>query len=72
MRERAQPNLHDANDPERPLRIYSRVYTETGRSWGVIWSRDLEHWSGLEHLLDPDDPYGKTPAMEHIGTTGKD
>lgn len=72
MRERGQPNLHDAADAERPLRIYSRVYTETGRSWGVIWSRDLEHWSGLEHLLDPDDPYGKEPAMDRIGTTGKD
>ncbi len=71
MRERAQPNLVDAHDPERPIRIYSRVYTETGRSWGVIWSRDLLHWSGLEHLLDPDDPYGKVPAMDRIGDTGK-
>ncbi len=72
MRERARPGFYDAEDPERPIRTYSRVYTETGRSWGVIWTRDLTHWSGLEHLLDPDDPYGKEPAMDHIGTTGKD
>lgn len=72
MRERAQPGFYDAEDPERPIRTYSRVYTETGRSWGVIWTRDLTHWSGLEHLLDPDDPYGKEPEMDRIGTTGKD
>jgi hypothetical protein len=72
MRERARPNLVNPNDPERPIRIYSRVYTETGRSWGVIWSRDLLRWSGLEHLLDPDDPYGKEPAMDRIGDTGKE
>ncbi|MCS6851488.1 MAG: hypothetical protein NZ700_10025 [Gemmataceae bacterium] len=72
MRERARPTFYDAHDPERPIRIYSRVYTETGRSWGVIWSQDLLHWSGLEHLLDPDDPYGKEPAMDRIGDTGKE
>jgi len=71
MREQGQPNLYEAHDPARPLRIYSRVYTETGRSWGVIWSSDLEHWSGLEHLLDPDEPYARVPATERIGNTGK-
>lgn len=72
MRERAVPKLYMKGDPERPIRIYGRVYTETGRSWGVIWSKDLQHWSGLEHLLDPDDPYGQLPAMDRIGTTGKE
>lgn len=72
MRERARPGFYDAEDPERPIRTYSRVYTETGRSWGVIWTRDLTHWSGLEHLLDPEAPYDKEPAIDHIGTTGKD
>lgn len=71
MRERARPNFHDPTDPERPIRVYSRVYTETGRSWGVIWSRDLLNWSGLEHLLDPDDPYGTEPAHSPIGPTDK-
>ncbi|MCS7047188.1 MAG: hypothetical protein NZO58_12595, partial [Gemmataceae bacterium] len=72
MRERARPTLYNADDSECPIRIYGRVYTETGRSWGVIWSHDLLHWSGLEHLLDPDDPYGKEPAMDRIGDTGKE
>jgi len=71
MRERAQPNFFEPHDPERPMRIYSRVYTETGRSWGVIWSHDLRHWSGAEHLLDVDDPYGKASDMNLIGNTGK-
>lgn len=71
MRERGRPTFFDPNDPERPIRIYSRVYTETGRSWGVIWTRDLANWSGLEHLLDPDDPYGTEPAQSGIGSTGK-
>lgn len=71
MRERAMPGFFDSTDPERPIRIYSRVYTETGRSWGVIWSRDLVKWSGLEHLLDPDDPYSKKPAGVAIGDIGK-
>lgn len=71
MRENARPGFFNPTDPERPIRIYSRVYTETGRSWGVIWSRDLVNWSGLEHLLDPDDPYGTEPAQSAIGTTGK-
>ncbi|MFA7174087.1 MAG: hypothetical protein WC340_11890 [Kiritimatiellia bacterium] len=71
MRERAMPNFYNATDPERPIRIYSRVYTETGRSWGVIWSRDLMHWSGMEHLLDPDEPYTKRPAGVGIGDIGK-
>lgn len=72
MRERAQPDTFDATDPERPIRNYGRVYTETGRSWGVIWTRDLTHWSGLEHLLDPDEPYTKGSEMSAIGSTGKD
>lgn len=71
MRERAMPNFFEPHDPERPMRIYSRVYTETGRSWGVIWSHDLRHWSGAEHLLDVDDPYGKASDMNLIGNTGK-
>ncbi len=71
MRERGRPSFFDPADPERPIRIYSRVYTETGRSWGVIWTRDLTSWSGLEHLLDPDDPYGSAPAQSGIGSTGK-
>ncbi|HUS81116.1 MAG TPA: hypothetical protein VM283_07590 [Armatimonadota bacterium] len=71
MRENARPSFFDPMDPERPIRIYSRVYTETGRSWGVIWTRDLVSWSGLEHLLDPDDPYGTAPAQSGIGSTGK-
>ena len=71
MRERGRPRFYDPTDPERPIRIYSRVYTETGRSWGVIWTQDLVHWSGLEHLLDPDDPYGQAPAQSGIGSTGK-
>jgi hypothetical protein len=70
-RERAQPGFFEATDPERPIRIYSRVYTETGRSWGTIWSKDLRHWSGMEHLLDVDDPYGKASDMNLIGNTGK-
>ena len=71
MRERARPNFYDPTDPERPIRIYSRVYTETGRSWGVIWTKDLVHWSRLEHLLDPDDPYRQPPAQSGIAATGK-
>lgn len=71
LRERAQPNLFDAADPERPLRVYSRVYTETGRSWGVAWTRDLARWSGVEHLVDPDEPYTKPAAISPIGNTGK-
>lgn len=71
MREGGRPSFFDAADPERPIRIYSRVYTETGRSWGVIWSRDLAHWSGLEHLLDPDDPYGSASSESGIGSTDK-
>ena len=71
MRERGRPSFFDPMDPERPIRIYSRVYTETGRSWGVIWTRDLVNWAGMEHLLDVDDPYGKTPAQSGIGSTGK-
>ncbi len=63
MREQAKPSVWIANDPERPLRIYGRVYTETGRSWGVIWSKDLLHWGGLEHLLNPDDPYEESAAL---------
>jgi len=70
-RERAQPGFFEATDPERPIRIYSRVYTETGRSWGTIWTKDLRHWSGMEHLLDVDDPYGKASDMNLIGNTGK-
>lgn len=71
MRERATPNFFNREDPERPIRIYSRVYTETGRSWGVIWSHDLQKWSGMEHLLDPDQPYHKVPAENKI-RGGKD
>jgi hypothetical protein len=71
MRERGRPSFFDPTDPERPIRIYSRVYTETGRSWGVAWTRDLVSWSGLEHLLDPDDPYGTVPEQSAIGATGK-
>jgi len=71
MREGGRPGFFDATDPERPIRTYGRVYTETGRSWGVTWTKDLVHWAGLEHLLDPDDPYGKTPAESGIGSTGK-
>lgn len=71
MRENARPTFFDPTDRERPIRIYSRVYTETGRSWGVTWSRDLVSWSGLEHLLDPDDPYGAVPEQSAIGSTGK-
>ncbi len=71
MREGGRPGFYDPADPERPIRIYSRVYTETGRSWGVIWSRDLMHWSGLEHLLDPDDPYGSASSESGIGPTDK-
>jgi hypothetical protein len=25
----------------------------------MMWSKDLLHWEGAEHPLDPDDPYGK-------------
>ncbi len=71
MRERGRPSFFDPTDPERPIRIYSRVYTETGRSWGVTWTKDLVGWSGLEHLLDPDDPYGSDPEQAGIGSTGK-
>ena len=71
MREGGRPSVFIPEDPERPIRIYSRVYTETGRSWGVIWSRDLLRWGGMEHLLDVDDPYGTNPAEDTIGVTGK-
>jgi len=71
MREGGRPSVFIPEDPERPIRIYSRVYTETGRSWGVIWSRDLLRWGGMEHLLDVDDPYGTKPAEDTIGVTGK-
>jgi len=71
MRERSQPRYFDREDPERPIRVYGRVYTETGRSWGVIWTRDLLYWSGLEHLLDPDHPYDSKAEMNRIGATGK-
>lgn len=71
MREGGKPSFYDPADPERPIRTYSRVYTETGRSWGVTWTKDLMNWSGLEHLLDPDDPYGTQPAQSGIGSTGK-
>ncbi len=71
LRERGQPGFFDPRDPERPIRTYSRVYTETGRSWGVAWTKDLLHWAGLEHLLDPDNPYGRLPAESKIGNTGK-
>jgi hypothetical protein len=71
LRERGLPGFFDPLDPERPIRTYSRVYTETGRSWGVAWTRDLLQWAGLEHLLDPDDPYGRPPAESKIGNTGK-
>ena len=68
MREGGRPSVFMPEDPERPIRIYSRVYTETGRSWGVIWSKDLLRWGGMEHLLDVDDPYGTRPAEDMIGT----
>lgn len=71
LRERGLPGFFDPLDPERPIRTYSRVYTETGRSWGVAWTKDLLQWAGLEHLLDPDDPYGRPPAESKIGNTGK-
>lgn len=71
LRERATPGFYDSLDPERPIRIYSRVYTETGRSYGVAWTKDLMHWVGLEHLLDPDHPYRLPPAESKIGNTGK-
>jgi len=69
MREGGRESVHVPDDPERPIRIYSRVYTETGRSWGTIWSRDLLRWGGMEHLLDVDDPYGTKPAEDMIGVT---
>jgi hypothetical protein len=71
LREGGQPGFFDPLDPERPIRTYSRVYTETGRSWGVAWTKDLLQWAGLEHLLDPDDPYARKPAESKIGNTGK-
>ncbi len=71
IRERGQPNLFLPQDPERPIRTYNRVYTETGRAWGVIWSSDLLHWGGMEHLLDVDDPYGAKAAEVAIGNSGK-
>ncbi len=71
MRENATPDFFDARDPERPIRTYGRVYTETGRAWGVTWTWDLVHWAGLEHLLDPDDPYDKSPEQSGIGSTSK-
>ncbi len=69
MRENARPNFYDPEDPVRPLRVYGRVYTETGRSWGVIWTSDMVNWGGLESLLDVDDPYGTEPAGTRIHHT---
>ena len=65
LRENAMPNLWDTLDiPERRLKTYGRAYTANARSCGVMWtSGDLLHWAGLEHFLDPDDPYGTPPVL---------
>ena len=65
LRENSMPNLWDTLDiPERRLKTYGRAYTVNARSCGVMWSSgDLFHWAGLEHFLDPDDPYGTPPAL---------
>jgi len=54
------PNLWDTLDiPERRIKTYGRVFSVNARSCGMMWSKDLLHWEGAEHPLDPDDPYGK-------------
>ena len=54
------PNLWDTLDiPDRRIKIYGRVFSTNARSCGMMWSKDLLHWEGAEHPLDPDDPYGK-------------
>jgi hypothetical protein len=54
------PNLWDTLDiPERRIKIYGRVFSVNARSCGMMWSKDLLHWEGAEHPLDPDDPYGR-------------
>jgi len=70
LRENAMPNLWDTLDiPERRLKTYGRAYTANARSCGVMWSSgDLLHWAGLEHFLDPDDPYG-TPPVVALGSS---
>ncbi len=69
IRERGRPGFYDPDDPERPIRLYGRTYTETGRAWGVVWTKDLLKWSGFEHHLDADDPYGQTPPATPIHPT---
>ncbi|NUQ66014.1 MAG: hypothetical protein HUU20_26435 [Pirellulales bacterium] len=61
------PNLWDPLDPERPIKIYGRVFSSNSRSCGMMWSKDLLHWEGAEHYLDPDDPYGKPPGNPSTG-----
>ncbi len=62
------PNLWDPMDiPERRFKIYGRVYSSNSRSCGLMWSKDLIHWEGAEHHLDPDDPYGTPPSITTQG-----
>jgi hypothetical protein len=62
------PNLYDPLDnPERRIKIYGRAFSSNSRSCGMMWSKDMIHWEGAEHYLDPDDPYGTPPANTSQG-----
>jgi hypothetical protein len=62
------PNLWNPLDiAERRIKVYGRVFSSNSRSCGMMWTKDLIHWEGAEHHLDPDNPYGKPPTKTSQG-----
>lgn len=68
MREGNSPQCNDPDDPEWPIRIYSRVYDNQGRVWGMMGctKESAIDWAGVSHHLDVDAPYVTTPELSEI------